>query len=143
LEVGEVTGRLGRGASRVGQEDKGGRLSRLLGEGVVKHQAKHAALGDIVGAHRHLVGLASAVPLYGYEALLCELVLGGADIALGEEAGLRLGAALGRLFEAAADIVGVGGEGGAAGAGVFNDGEVSGQRGSACRTKGGKGGSLH
>lgn len=69
--VGSLRWRTGR----VGEENEGGRFGRLLGKGVVKDQAEHAAAGDIIGAHRDLVGLAFSVPFDGNEALLGELVL--------------------------------------------------------------------
>jgi hypothetical protein len=133
--------RLWRGAGRIGQQDECGRLGCLLGKGVVEDQTKHAALGDIVGAHRDLVGLAFAVPLYGDEPLLRKLVLCCADISLGEETGLRLGDSVCVLL-GAVEVVGVGGEVRAASARVFNDGEVTVRAGSVSRLDSSEGGCL-
>lgn len=130
LKIGEMACRLGRRAGRICQEDKGGRLGRLLRKGIVEDEAEHAALGDIVGPDRDLVGLAFAVPCYRDEALLGQLVLSGAGISLSEEAGLGLDDAVCVLF-GPAQFVGMGAEVRRARAWVFNDGEVSGTSGSA------------
>ena len=99
LKVGEVVRSLRWRAGRVGEENEGGRLGGLLGKGVVKDQAEHAAAGDIIGAHRDLVGLALPVPFDRNEALLGELVLRCARV-LSEKGGFRpvLDDALGQLF---------------------------------------------
>ena len=125
-EVRQVVHGLGRRAGRVDEEHKGGRLARLLGESVVEDQAEHAGalLGpDVVDAHRHLVGLALAVPFQGYEALRRELLLCRRCISPPER--FRLGVGDGRVC--CRIEVGKSGRGQvrAAGAGVLDDAKVS------------------
>lgn len=61
-----MVARLGSGAGRIGENNKGGRLGSLLGKGVVEDEAVHATTSgaDVIRADGDFVSLTFADPFY-------------------------------------------------------------------------------